>query len=132
MYDSAYSAFTTSLLVGTLITIFFVFTDILCFYGILAPIEKFFSLVFKDAKIGEGLTYSIFESSKGLKILAECKNSFFALPLACAVLGFGGLSVIMQSLTFLKKEKIKTTPFLVSKVLCAVLSFFIALIVNSF
>lgn len=132
MYDSAFSAFTTALLVGTLITLFYVFCDVLSFYGFLLPIEKFFTMVFKDETIGKGITFSIFESTKGLKVILDRKNFDLILPITCAVLGFGGISIILQSTTLLKKAKIKTARFIFSKIFCAVLCFLLGYLITLF
>lgn len=132
MYDSAYSAFSTALMVGTLITLFYLFTDILSHYGLLLPIEKFFYFITKNENLSKSLTFGLIESTKGLKLLALEKENFLAFPLACFMLGFSGVSIIFQSTTFLKKAKIKTAKFILSKIVSAVLCFVLGLIFNLF
>jgi hypothetical protein len=132
MYDSAYSAFTTALMVGTLITLFYLFTDILAHYGLLLPIEKFFFMLTKNENLSKSLTFGLIESTKGLKLLACEKANFLTFPLACLMLGFSGISIILQSTTFLKKAKIKTAKFILSKIVSAVLCFVLGLIFNLF
>ncbi len=132
MYDSAYLAFNTALMVGTLITLFYLFTDILAHYGLLSPVEKFFFAITKNENLSKSLTFGLIESTKGLKLLACEKANFFAFPLACLMLGFSGISIIFQSTTFLKKAKIKTAKFILSKIVSAVLCFVLGLIFNLF
>ena len=57
-------------------------------------------------------------------------TSFFSLPIASFIVGFGGLSVILQSIAYLKKAKIKTAPFLFGKILTAFVNFIVGFIIN--
>ena len=72
--------------------------------------------------MAKAIASGLIECTGGLKLLAE-GNYALSFPIACFICGFGGLSVICQSLAFLKKAKIKTAPFLFAKVLCAVINF---------
>ena len=129
LYDGAYSAVISTLVVGALITLFFVLTKILSTTGVLTPFFKLFSLPFGSSG-GQGLTLGIFECTQGLKVILSAERTFFTMPLCAFITGFGGLSVIAQSLAFLKKAKIKTAPFVLSKLTSAVLSFIFAVILN--
>jgi len=114
LYESVFSSVLSLLTVCGLITIFYLLTEILFSLGILKPFTYLF---------GESLTLGAFECTKGLKALAKKGVNFFSLPIATAICSFGGLSVIMQSLAFIKKAKIKTAPFIISKIICAVIGF---------
>ncbi len=126
IYDSAYSACITALLVGALIILFYVLCDVLEHYGVFSILEKFWFATLKDSEVASGLTYGIIESNKGLKILTKSK-SVLSFPLCCFIVSLSGLSNLMQSVIFLKKAKIKTARFIISKIFCAVLSFLVAL-----
>lgn len=119
-YESVYSSVISILVVGGLITVFYLLTEILIALKILSPLCSVLERVFGNKKIAEGLVFGIFECTKGLKVLASAGITPISLPIATAICSFGGISVIMQSVAFLKKAKIKTATFLFSKVLSAV------------
>ena len=129
LYESAYSSVISILVVGALITIFYLLTFVLFSLGILSPIVSLFSFVFGNKALGKGLTFGLFECTQGLKIISTLPNNFFALPLSSFICGFGGLSVLMQSIAYLKKAKIKTTPFILAKIICAVINFILSIII---
>ena len=128
LYDSVYSAVISVLVVGGIITVFYLFTEMLTAVGAMKPLTAFFGLFTDSAALSNGIANGLFECTKGLKILASDSASLYTLPVAAAICGFGGLSVIMQSVAYLKKAKIKTAPFLVSKTLAAVINFCIGFI----
>ena len=128
LYESAYSAVTSVLIVGAIITIFYLLTNVLFSLGVLSPIVNLFSLVLGNENLAKGLTFGLFECTQGLKVISTLPNSFLALPLSAFICGFGGISVIMQSVAYLKKAKIKTTPFILAKIICAVINFILSII----
>ncbi len=130
-YESVYQAVISILVVGGIITVFYLFTEILSGLGVINAVAKVFGLISDDPAVCYGLTNGLFECTKGLKILAGGGISLFTLPVAAAICGFGGLSVIMQSVAYLKKAQIKTAPFLLSKTLAAVINFCIGLILSA-
>lgn len=130
LYDGVYSAIISILVVGGLITIFYTLTEVLFSLNLLSPIIDLFTLIFNDQNFAKSIVFGAFECTKGLKALSSGGISIFTLPVALAISGFGGLSVIAQSVSFLKGAKIKTAPFLLSKVTSAVISFIIGLIVS--
>ncbi|MBO7149498.1 MAG: hypothetical protein J6V71_01245 [Clostridia bacterium] len=126
LYESAYSSVISILVVGAIITIFYLLTSVLFSVGILTPIVSLFSFVLGNEQLGKGLTFGLFECTQGLKILSNLPNHLLAFPLSAFICGFGGLSVIMQSVAYLKKAKIKTAPFILAKIICAVINFILA------
>lgn len=131
LYESTYSAVISVLTVGGLITIFYLLSEILLRTGILSPLTSLFTLILGDNLLAEGLSIGLFECTRGLKILSCGAPSFLTLPVTASICGFGGLSVIAQSVAHLKKAKIKTAPFLLSKTLSAVLNFMIGIILST-
>ncbi len=129
LYESAYSSVISILVVGAIITIFYLLTNVLFSLGVLSPIVSAFSFVFGNEILGKGLTFGLFECTQGLKILSTLKGSFLVLPLSTFICGFGGLSVLMQSIAYLKKAKIKTAPFILAKIICAVINFVLSMII---
>lgn len=131
LYESVYSAVISVLVVGGIITVFYLLTDMLTNIGVMKPLSGFFGLFTENEIAAAGVANGLFECTKGLKILAGGGISLYTLPIAAAICGFGGLSVIMQSVAYLKKAKIKTAPFLVSKTLAAMINFVIGLILSA-
>ena len=128
LYDSVYSAVTSSLLVGGIITLFYLITEVLLSFNVLSPLTFLFESIIGDKHTAQGLVLGIIESTRGLKTLAGGGITFLSLPVCAFICGFGGISVIMQSLAYLKKAKIKTAPFLLAKLLSAVINFVIGLV----
>ena len=129
LYESAYSSVISILVVGAIITIFYLLTNVLFSLKILSPIVNLLSLILGNDILGKGLTFGFFECTQGLKILSTLKGNFFVLPLSSFICGFGGLSIIMQSIAYLKKAKIKTAPFILAKIICAVINFILSIII---
>ena len=130
LYDSVYSAVISVLVVGGIITVFYLFTEILTNVGAMNAVAALFGLFTEDKAMSYGIANGLFECTKGLKTIAGGGISPFTLPVAAAICGFGGLSVIMQSLAYLKKAKINAAPFLLSKTLAAAVNFCFGLILS--
>lgn len=131
LYETAFDSVISVLVVGALITVFYLLTEILLNLNLLSPLINFFTLIVKDENIAKSFVLGAFECTKGLSTLSSSASGFFALPIACALCSFGGVSVICQSLAYLKKAKIKTAPFIISKIISAVVGFIIALLFSA-
>ena len=129
LYESAYSSVISVLVVGAIITAFYILSSILFHFNILSPIITLFSLILGDYKKAKALVFGLIESTSGLKLLSGLTFNRLTLPLSAFICGFGGLSVIMQSLAYLKKAKIKTAPFIKAKLLSAVVNFIITYLI---
>ncbi len=112
------------LLVGGYITIFFLFSDILTKTGIIKtlsfPLSKLFDLMHLP-NLSEAFFNGIIEVTKGIKFLSAQK-SIFSVCLTSFLLSFSGISIILQSMAFLKKCKIKARYFIFVKCVHAILS----------
>ena len=128
LYDGVSSAVVSVLVVGGIITLFYLLTEMLAGAGVLGIISDFINLFIGDKTVSTGIAAGFFECTKGIKIIAGKGINVFTLPITASLVGFGGLSVIAQSLAFLNKAKIKTAPFLLSKTLAAIISFSVGLI----
>ncbi len=128
LYESAYTSVISCLTVGGLITLFYLFTEILLSLNILSPFISLLSPVLGGKNNSNGFALGLFECTRGLKELSLGGINALTLPIATFICSFGGLSVIMQSTAFLKQAKIKTAPFFVSKILSAVIGFIFAII----
>ncbi len=128
LYDSVYSSVISILVVGGIITIFYLITHLLLTYHVLDPAIFIMQKLTGNETLAKGVILSVFECTTGIKNIATCGINFWTLPIVSAVCGFGGISVMMQSLAYLKNAKIKTTPFVLSKLTSAIINFSIALI----
>lgn len=128
--ESVYSAVTSVLNVGGLIALFYLFTDVILDLRLLYPFTALFELIFGNSSLSLGLTTGIIECTRGIKTLASAGLNFLSLPLTAFLCGFGGLSIIAQSLTHLKKAKIKTAPFILAKITSAVINFIIGITIS--
>ena len=126
-YDAVFNSVLSILVVGGIIVIFYIITDVFAYYNLLLPFTTFLNKIFNNESLANGIVFGIFECTKGLKYLASGGITLFTLPVATFMATFSGFSIIMQCVCHLKSEKIKIAPFLFSKVLCAILSFFIGL-----
>lgn len=118
----------------TINSLFIVCAYITIFYliGELLDTLKFFNTLNKTlfplfSKFGlkqnnfNGFIYGILEVTRGSKILSiSSENS--AIILTSGILSFSGLSIIMQSMAFLKTAKIKAHTFIFSKCVHSILS----------
>ena len=132
LYESVYSSVISVLIVGGLITVFYLLTEVFLYLKILNPLIELVTLLTKDKTLAESFVLGLFECTRALKTLSLAKSSLFILPVASAICGFGGLSVIAQSISYLKNAKIKTAPFILSKIISAVINFFVGLIFSLF
>ena len=130
LYESVYSAVISILIVGGLITIFYLLTEVLIATKILSPIIFLLEKITENKALSESLVFGFFECTRALKSLSTVNFSSLSLPIASAICGFGGLSVIAQSISYLKSAKIKTAPFILSKIISAVFNFIIGFIVS--
>lgn len=128
LFDGVFSAVNSVLLVGGIITVFYLLTEMLEGLGAMKILSGFFGLFTESTAISNGIANGLFECTRGLKILAGGGISLFTLPVAAAICGFGGVSVIAQSIAYLNKAKIKTAPFLISKTLAAMVNFCIGIV----
>jgi sporulation integral membrane protein YlbJ len=126
--DCVYSAVNSSLFVGAMIALFYTLTEVLIALKLLSPITFLLEKLFNSQNLASGITLGFFEITKGLKTVSNGGITLLSLPVSAFICGFGGISVIAQSVAFLKKAKIKTAPFVLAKTLSAIFSFIIGLV----
>ncbi len=122
LYDSIVSSVNSILFVGGLITLFYLFTEILFSLGFLRPLSSLLSLILGNSEVSLAVTFGLFETTKGIKCLSLLPPSRLVFCVSAFLCGFSGVCVILQSIAYLKKAKIKTAPFLLSKATSAVFS----------
>ncbi len=78
------------------------------------------------------LALGLLEFTNGISGLALDTQNQFSLPLISFLLGFGGLSVTMQSLSFLKNINISPLIYIKSKLYHGLLSFIITFFISKY
>lgn len=104
-------------LVGGYITIFYLISEILDILQIFSFLSSILSPVFSKLNISnlelKNIFFGIVEVTRGAKELSLISNP--NIPVICALISFSGISIIMQSLAFLKHAKIKAHNFIFTK-----------------
>ncbi len=131
LYDCAFSSMISCLVAGGLITVFFVITEMLLRSGLLNPLIGLMTAIFKDENLATGIAFGLFECTRAVTAVGKSGITFFTLPVLGAISGFGGLSVIAQSVAFLKNAKIKTAPFFFFKITGAIVNFLVGMIFSA-
>lgn len=121
--DCAYSTSVSCLTVGTLICFFYVISSVASDFYLLYPIEFLLTVLLKNQNAAKGFCSGLLECTKGASELARCDLGFFKLPLITFIITFGGVSVIAQSLAFLKQAGVKSKFFITAKLIQATISF---------
>ncbi len=130
LYETMYSTTISCVIVGGFISIFYVFADIFSDFNLLIFIQKPLALTLSSLSDGNLLanafTYGLIECTRGCKNLSLLGANCFTVALATSLISFGGISIIMQSVVFLKSAKVKIWAFLLGKVLQMAISFILS------
>ncbi|HOO23422.1 MAG TPA: hypothetical protein PKY53_07115 [Clostridia bacterium] len=123
MSDSITNSVLSVAIVGGYIAIFCMALDVVSDFGVIRFFAKLFPLLSLDYNLGIGFFSSLVEITKGCLIMSKSGASMrFVVPLCSFSIAFGGLSITLQSLTFLSKCKIKPAFYLLGKFTQAVIS----------
>lgn len=125
--DSIYMAVISILIVGGYIIVFNIICDVLINTGIIEKLSVFVSPLFSNAS--EGVLLSIIEVTRGSVIIGKSDVSIISKTATiAAAVTFGGLSIIIQSITFLEKTGIKPLSFIMIKLTQCIIAYVIAYI----
>lgn len=120
------------LTVAVYVSIFYMFIDmaydlnLLTFVSsLVAKILNIFSI---NPDLSIGIASGLIEMTRGCKEIASIGNDFYSLVCCSGLISFGGLSIILQSLTLLSGTKIKPLYFVFLKTVQAVITIIIAII----
>ena len=120
------------LTVAVYVSIFYMFIDMAYNLQLLSFISKGISWVLSilhlDTAISTGIASGLIEMTRGCKEIAMLGNDFYSLICCSGLISFSGLSIILQSLTFLSGTKIKPLYFVFLKTVQAVITIIISLI----
>ena len=115
-------------IVGAYITIFYLISELLINLKIISLLTNILSLVFNPIGISntecKGFLFGLIEVTRGCKTLSQ-SMSFLSISLSCGLISFSGISIILQSMAFLKNTQIKMHKFIFSKLVHMILSIFL-------
>jgi len=126
--DSAYDTVITVLIVGGYIALFNMLADMLTDFGLLEYLAFLLDKIpaIGKYKLGIGISYGLIEITRGAVFIANSPISDITISVLSSIIALGGLSVAIQSITFLKQCKVGALSYLVRKFTQAGLSFFFA------
>lgn len=130
--DSILSGIKTILMIGGFVTLFSVIISILKRTKILITIAGIISyLLHVDSDLVLGLLTGIIEFTNGLSIISNIhlKNISINLILSSFLLGFGGISVTLQVLSIISKNRLSGRKYLYGKILHALIASLLTFIV---
>lgn len=128
LYNSFTSAVNASITAGGFICFFYTLSRTAAQLKILKPLEFVLSFPFGNG-CATALSSGLIEATGGCFSLAA-NGGFFALPLAGFLITFGGISILLQQVCYLKKCKVKTSFFAGFKLLQGIVSFALLCILN--
>lgn len=127
--DSITSSILSVAIVGGYIAIFCMLVDVLNDFKIVPLFEAIFNFCKIPPKLSNGIVVSFVEITRGCKSLSDSGFPLAAtVPICAGIISFGGLSVTLQSLTFISQCKIKPLFYLKTKLSQGIITFFVATI----
>lgn len=127
LYNSFYGAVISVAVAGGFIAFFCVISQIIADFKLLYPLELFLKL-FCDENTASAVCRGIIEATAGCRALAA-SNGNLTLPFAGFLITFGGLSIVLQQLSYLLKAKVNPLYFVSVKLLQGITCFFILFLI---
>lgn len=128
LYALAKDTVISTLIVGFYVALFSLFIKLLTELKVIAFLSSMLDTILgksaSSSGLSQGIMSGIIEMTNGAKMLSVTPSPLFISSIAF-IIGFSGISIIMQSLSFLSKTKIKPTTFVIGKVFHGILSFII-------
>ena len=121
LYAAFYGAVVSVLMAGGFIAFFCVVGQIAIDFYLLYPLEKCIAL-FCDGTTASAVCRGLIEATAGCRALAATDGRF-TLPFAGFLITFGGISILMQQLSYLLKAKVSAFKFISVKLLQGLLCF---------
>ncbi|MDR0850502.1 MAG: hypothetical protein LBN07_03400 [Christensenellaceae bacterium] len=127
--DSMYNTVISCLVVGGFITVSFVFIDILLATNILSPVITVVNMIIPGLGLPVGC--GLVELTRGVIEASRLSIPSITLTALCSgLISFGGLSIHLQSMVFLKECNISYRYFALTKFTHAILSVGVCLLIN--
>lgn len=121
LYESFYGAVISVAVAGGFIAFFAVAVQVTADFRLLLPVELLLRL-FTDANTAAAVCNGIIEVTCGCRALAE-NGAALALPFAGFLITFGGLSIILQQLSYLTSARVSPAYFTAVKLAQAIICF---------
>ena len=121
------NAISTVLTIGGFVVLFSVILSIIETSGILNLFCIFLSKIGIQSEISHSFIYGILELTNGIKLSSALftPNELISVLLTSFLLGFGGISVMLQIYSIIAKEGISIKPYIYGKFLQGIISVFI-------
>ena len=126
--ESITNSISTILLIGGFIVVFSSIISILNATGILSYISNIFIPIFNflniDTSFIQPLISGFLEITNGINIISNiaCKKLSINIILAAFLLGFGGISILLQVLSIISKTDLSIKPYIYGKLLHGLLA----------
>lgn len=137
--ESITSSISTILLIGGFVVIFSSIISILKASGILNSLTVLLSPIFQSLNIDtnfiQGLLTGLLEITNGMNIISSiaCKKLSYNIIFTAFLLGFGGISILLQVWSITSKTDLSIKPYLYGKLLHGILAaFYTYLFMNVF
>ena len=124
--DSIKNSINLVLTIGGFIVLFSVIISILEKIGIIDNISNFLNLFGLPKEHSKAILYGFLELTNGLQISSslQAKDLSTNIIISAFILGFGGISVLLQVYSIISKHGISIKPYLYGKILQAFISAF--------
>ena len=131
--DSMFNSIKSILIVGGYVAIFYMLISMLTSYNLLYPFAKFLSLITRlNFDTSQSIINGLIEVTRGCVDISKIGLSQKqALVIATGLISFGGFSIFLQALTFLKRFDISIKFYLLSKTTQTIISILIAFVLGT-
>lgn len=134
--DCVYDSLISILMVGSYVVLSFLIIEVLCQTHIIELLSRFISCVFNiqhSQDVVESILKGSIEITSGILSISTTKTPLFLKTIiSSGLVGFGGFSIMMQSMNFLSKLKIPFTYMIKQKlsqsIICVLISIPLCLI----
>lgn len=114
--DAMLSSINSILLIGGYVCFFFVVISLISNLNIFKPLVELASLFGVEKSVSESVLGGVIEITRGCLDLSTCSLSpHTALILLSTIVSWGGISINLQALTFLKKMNFSTSFYFLTK-----------------
>ncbi len=128
LYDAFYGAVISVAVAGGFIAFFYVVTKFAQDFYLTMPLEAFFNL-FLSGQTSSALASGLIEATTGCRMLAAGGASKLSVALAGFLITFGGISILLQQLSYLTPVGVKPIKFILVKFLQASVCFAILIVI---
>ncbi|MDE6586430.1 MAG: hypothetical protein K2K80_07115 [Clostridia bacterium] len=127
LYNSFYGAVTAVCVAGGFIAFFYVFATFCSDFRLTYPLQKFLGLFLED-NLSAAVCTGLIEATTGCVALAAAGGKISA-ALAGFLITFGGISILLQQLSYLTPVGVKPLKFIGVKFIQGILCFLILLVI---